>query len=141
MIALTIPGYIIQGLLFSAFVGFAALIVPRGIWRWLALPAAFVIIEALRYRWPFGGVPLATLAMSQSSAPLGHTVRILGPLFLSALVVVAGVVLSSLWEREWKLATYTGMTLVALWAIGFAVPNGDPIGETCLLYTSDAADE
>ena len=64
MIALTIPGYIIQGLLFSAFVGFAALIVPRGIWRWLALPAAFVIIEALRYRWPFGGVPLATLAMS-----------------------------------------------------------------------------
>ncbi len=130
MIALTVPGYIIQGLLFSAFVGFAALIVPRGIWRWLALPAAFVIIEAVRYRWPFGGVPLATLAMSQSSAPLGHTVRILGPLFLSALVVVAGVVLSSLWEREWKLATYTGMTLVAIWAIGFAVPNGDPIGKT-----------
>ena len=141
MIALTIPGYIVQGFLFSAFVGFAALIVPRGVCRWLALPAAFVIIEALRYRWPFGGVPLATLAMSQSSAPLGHTVRILGPLFLSALVVVAGVVLSSLWEREWKLATYTGVSLVALWAIGFAVPNGDPIGETTVAIVQGGGEQ
>ena len=141
MIALTIPGYIVQGLLFSAFVGFAALIVPRGIWRWLALPAAFVIIEALRYRWPFGGVPLATLAMSQSSAPLGQTVRILGPLFLSALVVLAGVVLSSLWERKWRFASYTGISLVALWAVAFVVPNGSPIGETTVAIVQGGGEQ
>ena len=141
MIALTIPGYIVQGLLFSAFVGFAALLVPRGIWRWLALPAAFVIIKALRYRWPFGGVPLATLAMSQSSAPLGHTVRILGPLFLSALVVIAGVLISSLWEKEWKFATCTGVGLVALWAIGFVVPNGNPIGETTVAIVQGGGEQ
>tara|TARA_B100000131_G_scaffold302509_2_gene325704 strand:- start:845 stop:2314 length:1470 start_codon:yes stop_codon:yes gene_type:complete len=141
MIALTVPGYIIQGMLFSAFVGFAALLVPRGAWRWLALPAAFVIIEALRYRWPFGGVPLATLAMSQSRAPLGHTVRILGPLFLSALVVVAGIVLSSLWERKWKFATFTGISLVGLWALGFVAPNGSPIGKTTIAIVQGGGEQ
>ncbi len=141
MIALTVPGYIIQGILFSAFVGFAALLIPRGAWRWVALPAAFVIIEALRYRWPFGGVPLATLAMSQSRAPLGHTVRILGPLFLSALVVASGVVLSSLWERRWRFASCTGVSLIAIWAVAFVVPNGSPIGETTVAIVQGGGEQ
>ncbi len=141
MIALTVPGYLIQGMLFSAFVGIAALMVPKGAWRWLALPAAFVLIEALRYRWPFGGVPLATLAMSQSRAPLGQTVRILGPLFLSALVVIAGVALSSACEKRWKIASATGITLVALWAIGFVAPNGKSIGETTVAIVQGGGEQ
>ena len=141
MIALTVPGYIVQGLVFSAFAGVATLMVPRGAWRWLALPAAFVLIEALRYRWPFGGVPLATLAMSQSSAPLGQTVRILGPLFLSALVVIAGVALSAAWERKWKVVTVTTISLVALWAIGLIAPNGKSIGQTTVAIVQGGGEQ
>mgnify|MGYP001598781797 FL=1 len=141
MVALTIPGYIIQGLLFSTFVGIAVLLVPRGTWRWFALPAAFVILEAVRYRWPFGGVPLATLAMSQSRAPLGHTVRILGPLFLSALVVAAGIFLSLAWEKRWKFAAAAGVGILAMWAIGFAVPNGKSIGETSVAIVQGGGEQ
>ena len=141
MVALTVPGYIIQGLLFSTFVGIAALLVPRGTWRWFALPAAFVILEAVRYRWPFGGVPLATLAMSQSRAPLGHTVRILGPLFLSALVVAAGIFLSLAWEKRWKFAAMAGAGILAMWAIGFAVPNGKSIGETSVAIVQGGGEQ
>ncbi len=141
MVALTVPGYIIQGLLFSTFVGIAALLVPRGTWRWFALPAAFVILEAVRYRWPFGGVPLATLAMSQSRAPLGHTVRILGPLFLSALVVAAGIFLSLAWEKRWKFAAMAGVGILAMWAIGFAVPNGKSIGETSVAIVQGGGEQ
>ncbi|MDG2300654.1 MAG: apolipoprotein N-acyltransferase [Acidimicrobiales bacterium] len=141
MVALTVPGYIIQGLLFSTFVGIAALLVPRGTWRWFALPAAFVILEAVRYRWPFGGVPLATLAMSQSRAPLGHTVRILGPLFLSALVVAAGIFLSLAWEKRWKFAAAAGVGILAMWAISFAVPNGKSIGETSVAIVQGGGEQ
>ena len=41
----------------------------RSMHRLIALPAAFTLVEAVRYRWPFGGVPLATIAMSQSDSP------------------------------------------------------------------------
>ena len=141
MIALTVPGYLIQGLIFSAFVGIGGLIVPKGKWRWLALPAAFVIIEAIRYRWPFGGVPLATLAMSQSSAPLGQTVRILGPLFLSALVVITGVALSAAWEKKWKIAIASVTAVIGFWAIGFVAPHGKVIGETTVAIVQGGGEQ
>ena len=78
--------------------------------------------------------------MSQSRAPLGHTVRILGPLFLSALVVT-GVVLSSLWERRWRFASCTGISLIAIWAVAFVVPNGSPIGETTVAIVQGGGEQ
>ena len=68
--------------------------------RLIALPAAFTLIEAVRYRWPFGGVPLATIAMSQSDSPFGQTARVLGPLFLTAFVIICGMAFAMLWEKE-----------------------------------------
>lgn len=127
MIDLTLPGYFAQGVIFTAFFGLATLAAPPGRWRWLALPAAFVLVEALRWRWPFGGVPLATLPMSQSDAPLGLTVRILGPLLLAALVVAVGMGLSALWERR----TATGVVVIAgvILVAGLArvAPSGEVI--------------
>jgi apolipoprotein N-acyltransferase len=127
MIDLTLPGYFAQGVIFTAFFGLATLVAPPGRWRWLALPAAFVLVEALRWRWPFGGVPLATLPMSQSDAPLGLTVRILGPLLLAALVVAVGMGLSALWERRTAtgVAVIAGVILVA--GLARVAPSGDVI--------------
>ena len=104
MIALTLPGYIAQSLIFTALFGAATALVPADRWRWVALPATFTLIEALRWRWPFGGVPLATLPMSQADAPLGETVRLLGPLLLALVVVAGGVALSAAWEQQWITA-------------------------------------
>ena len=127
MIALTIPGYFIQGLLFSAFYGILTFAVPRTQYRWIALPAVFTLIEAFRYRWPFGGVPLATIAMSQSGSPLGQTARILGPLFLTFLVVLGGIAISLMWERKVIFASGLLALLVGAWALSFVAPKGDKL--------------
>lgn len=100
MVDLTAPGYVIACATYAAYFGGAVALVPPNRWRWLALPGAFVLAEWARWSWPFGGVPLSTLAMSQAAAPLNFTVRLAGSLVLVALVVIVGVGLSALWERR-----------------------------------------
>ena len=114
MIDLTLPGYIAQGLIFTAFFGAAALASPSSTRRWFALPAAFMLVEAIRWRWPFGGVPLATLPMSQADAPLGETVRLLGPLLLAFLVVLGGMALAAALRRAWLPAAVMAATTVPM---------------------------
>ena len=41
--------------------------------RYLAFPGALVLVEIVRWNWPFGGVPIATLAMAQVAGPLAPT--------------------------------------------------------------------
>ena len=67
---LTAPGYVIATLAFSLMFGIAAAMVPGGPGRRIALPGAFVLAELARWYWPFGGVPLATLPMTQVNSPL-----------------------------------------------------------------------
>ena len=100
MIALTVPGYFIQGFLFSGLYALSTCLIPMSMHRLIALPAAFTLIEAVRYRWPFGGVPLATIAMSQSDSPFGQTARVLGPLFLTAFVIICGMAFAMFWEKK-----------------------------------------
>lgn len=129
MLALTAPGYVAQGLIFSALFGLAVMAVPADQWRWLALPAAFTLVEALRWRWPFGGVPLATLPMSQHDAPLGLTVRVLGPLLLAALVVLGGMALAAAWERRTGVAVSMVAGIVAVGLFAQVAPDGEVIRE------------
>src|SRR4051812_2930893 len=58
---LTPPGYIVATALFAVFHGLAAMAAPTGRWRVIARPAAHTLAEALRFCFPFGGVPLASL--------------------------------------------------------------------------------
>ena len=99
MADLTLPGYLIACGTYAAYFGVAVAACPPSRWRWLALPGAFVLAEWARWSFPFGGVPLSTLAMSQAAAPLAFTVRLAGSLVLVALVVAGGVALSALSER------------------------------------------
>ena len=59
MIQLTLPGYIIAGSVYALYHAVAALIAPDGPWRVIGRPAAHTLAEALRFSFPFGGVPLA----------------------------------------------------------------------------------
>lgn len=124
MIDLTLPGYIAQGLIFTAFFGAAALASPSSTRRWFALPAAFMLVEAIRWRWPFGGVPLATLPMSQADAPLGETVRLLGPLLLAFLVVLGGMALAAAARRAWLPAAVMTAATVLIGIGAQVAPQG-----------------
>ena len=69
---LTAPGYLLATLMFASFHGVAALVAPRGSWRVVGRPAAHTLAEALRMCFPFGGVPLATLAIGQQHFGVTH---------------------------------------------------------------------
>lgn len=112
-------GYISAGVGFSLFYGVAGVLCPpdRKL-RWLALPALLVLVGYLRWRWPFGGVPLSTLAMSQSGSPLLETGRIFGSLFIVWLVGLGGVSIAALIRRDWWISA-VGPVVLAL-AAGLA---------------------
>ena len=128
MLDFTVPGYGIAVGLWSGFWAVAAFVCPPGRWRWAALVGAAVLAEYVRWSWPFGGQPLATVAMTQVDTPLGPTVRVLGPLLLVALVVTVGVALDALvsGSRRIGAAALVGVLVVVLLA-GVA-PDGHPTG-------------
>ena len=86
----------------------------------VALPAALVVAEAVRGRWPFGGLPLAGLDLGQVEGPLLAGARIGGHLLVVALVGVAGVALLGVATRRWAAAAL-GTAVAAAVAVGGAV--------------------
>ena len=131
MVDLTAPGYVIAIVVFSLYVGVAGLAVPgrsTSPWvRWLALPAAFTLAEAARCTFPFGGVPLATTAMGQASAPLGQIARVLCAVGVTFAVAVIGIALSAAWERRHIVAATALAGVVALWLVAIVAPTGHDI--------------
>lgn len=115
MFDLTPAGYPIAAALHAVLLGGAAAVSPPTRWRRLVFPGAVVLTELIRWSVPFGGVPLATLAMSQARAPLAPTVRVFGALLLTALVVAIGLGLAGLVERHRpSVAGAVAFTLAAL---------------------------
>jgi apolipoprotein N-acyltransferase len=131
MVDLTAPGYLIAIVVFSLYVGIAGLAVPgrsSSAWvRWLALPAAFTLAEAARCTFPFGGVPLATTAMGQASAPLGQIARVLCAVGVTFAVAVIGVALSAAWERRHVIGAAALAGVIALWLAAIVAPSGSDI--------------
>jgi apolipoprotein N-acyltransferase len=91
---LTVPGYLVACVLFAALHGVAALVAPTGRWRVIGRPAAHTLVEALRLSFPFGGVPLATLAMSQVGGPLIGVAAVAGVIGLTWVVFQLGFALA-----------------------------------------------
>ena len=94
MVQLTAPGYVIAGLVFSLLHAGAALVAPTGTWRVIGRPATHALVEALRFSFPFGGIPLATMGMSQVGGPLVGVVRVGGVILLTWLVFQLGFALA-----------------------------------------------
>lgn len=125
MFDLTQPGYFIACATYAAFFGAATILVPRrSPARWVALPGAIVLGELLRWSWPFEGVPLATLAMSQAAAPLAQTARIGNAILVAGLVAVGGVALSALHERRFRAAAIAGAVVVGCYLAALVAPSG-----------------
>jgi len=68
----------------------ASAVAPRGRGRIPALAGAMVLGEALRSRWPLGGLPLGGLALGQVGGPLAGAARLGGPLLLVGLLWLGG---------------------------------------------------
>ena len=118
------PGYLLANLVFSFLYGVGCALTPPSAGRRAALVGWLVLIGYLRWRWPFGGVPLATLAHSAADSPLAPAARVAGPLTIVALVAIIGVSLSLLAERRLR-ATLAGASLVALTlALAADAPRG-----------------
>jgi apolipoprotein N-acyltransferase len=124
----TLPGYGVAVGLWSTFWAVAALLCPPGRWRWPALVGAAVLAELVRWSWPFGGQPLATVPMTQVDTPLGPTVRLLGPLLLVALVVTVGVALDALRSGSRRIGAGALVGVLAVVLLAGVAPDGHPTG-------------
>ena len=136
---LTAPGYVIAALLFSALHGVAAMITgavtDQHKHRAIVGPLAHTLAEALRFSFPFGGVPLATLAISQAASPIAPIVRVGGPLLLTYVVLQIGFLLANLRKIETKKhpvrAALIAAVVVAVIPIAGAIaPHGHDIGRS-----------
>ena len=125
---LTAPGWVLSSVLLALLLGVAAALVPPGAGRWVALPGAWVLFEAVRGRWPFGGVPLSTLAIGQAGGPLALVARTGGSLLVGLVTVGAGVAVAALVARRpWAAAAAATATVAAL-AVATMAPNGTATG-------------
>ena len=91
---LTAPGYLIVVLLFASLHGLAAkaaAFFPEGKSHTAALIVFHSLAETLRLSLPFGGVPLATLAIAHADSPFAHLAPWLGVIGLSTLVLWIGM--------------------------------------------------
>ena len=128
---LTAPGYVVASMMFAALAGVAVALVPAGRGWWYALPAAITLVEALRFCFPFGGVPLASLAISQVAGPLAPIARVGGAVLLTWVTLQLGVglgLLTSAARRRTGMAAL-GATAVVL-AGAVVAPSGSPTGTT-----------
>jgi apolipoprotein N-acyltransferase len=138
---LTVPGYIAAALVFAGMHGVAGLISWQHRSAMWALPAAHTLIEAVRFSFPFGGVPLASLGISQVAGPLGPTARVVGAIGLTWVVLqlAAGLAQWSLtltWYRSHlRDLPRTAAMMLALCAplllavIAVAAPRGSETGQ------------
>ena len=91
---LTSPGYLIVVVLFASIHGLAAraaAFFPEDKTHTAALIVFHSLAETLRLSLPFGGVPLATLAIAQAESPFAHLAPLLGVIGISTVVFWIGI--------------------------------------------------
>lgn len=94
-------------------------------WPFLAA-AVWTADEAIRERFPFGGVPFGRLAFSQPGSPFGRLAALGGAPVVTAAVVFCGALLAAaavaLWERRPSRAFLAGLGTGLVLVAGLAVP-------------------
>ena len=112
-------------LLETFFITAAVTLVPKR-YALLATPAALVLAEAARDRVPFGGLPMAGIALGQVGGPFGGTARLGGALLVLALAALMGAAFAAAARRRMALAlALLGVTIVVTMA-GQLAPDGGP---------------
>lgn len=108
--------------------GLAAVLTPPRRGRLPGFVGATVLCEALRWRWPFGGLPLGGVFLGQAGGPFLDTARVGGPLLMTAVVFTGGAALGSAFgahRRPVRLAVLA-VVVVALGLVSAVAPDGGP---------------
>lgn len=125
---LTLPGWVLASLLLALLLGAALTAVPPGAGRWLAMPGAWMLFEAVRGRWPFGGVPLSTLAVGQVGGPFAPVSRVGASLLLGGVTVVAAVAVGAVLRRRGRAALLATAAVAATMVLSSIAPDGAGTG-------------
>ncbi|MBW3573498.1 MAG: apolipoprotein N-acyltransferase [Actinobacteria bacterium] len=124
-----VGGFVLAVAVEAALFTLAPASTPPGRALWVGLPAALVGVEALRSAWPFGGVPVATLAQTQIGGPLALASRLGGGLLVAGMVGVAGVALAAAARRRWRGALAAGATVGLVTLAGALAPHGHAVAD------------
>jgi apolipoprotein N-acyltransferase len=126
MTEFSLPGFVLAVVLESAIVAVFLAAAPAGRWQLLGLPAAFVLLDAFRGRWPFGGVPIATFGETQIEGPLLQVARVGGALGIGAILGVAGIAALAAVRRHDRRALGGALLVLAIAVAGVHAPDGTP---------------
>jgi len=119
---LTAPGFVIAALLFASLHGVASVLSGHSRLdssHVVAAPALHTLAETLRLSFPFGGVPLATLGISQVAGPFRSVAGLGGVIALTWTSWQIGALLARrshrlAGERAWRRAAWLGSAAVIL---------------------------
>jgi apolipoprotein N-acyltransferase len=118
------PGWIVACILFAVLHGLAESLVWRTERHVIMQPLAHTLVEALRFSWPFGGVPLASLAISQSQSPVVSLGRVVGAIGVTWFVWQTGTFLRG--HKRGVLALILASLVVVAVAPTGRVVDGSP---------------
>jgi apolipoprotein N-acyltransferase len=130
-------GYLVLVLFESLLVGIACLFVGASRGRMVGFVASMTLLEAIRDTFPFGGVPLGGIALTQSDGPLFGLARIGGPYLVVAAVALLGSGLAgigvgvtdfALKERANRATLAAGIAATALVVVGASIASVAPDG-------------
>jgi apolipoprotein N-acyltransferase len=128
MIELTLPGYLIAGSVFAGYQALAAFLAPGGRWRVIGRPAAHTIAEAVRFSFPFGGVPLASLGISQVAGPFAGVARVGGVILITWLVFQLGFAIGAMIRSITPHGLFAIGAVVMIVALAIVAPRGSETG-------------
>ena len=111
---------VVAALVVAVIVGAAMVFVPARRGLFLGLPAVLVLAAAVQARWPFGGLPIDMLALSQVGGPLLPVAALAGQLGVTAAVAGVGVGLAALAQRRTRV---TGVAVLVGVASVVAMPS------------------
>ncbi len=121
MKSLSVPGYVLAVLAFAGFHALAALATTIATYsdtasgahphlKLLVQATTHTLAEALRFSFPFGGVPLASFGIALAGSPFLYLARIGGVLGLTFFAFVVGFALA-------RIANWPTFTRIALLAV------------------------
>jgi apolipoprotein N-acyltransferase len=128
------PGYLAAVTIYSLYHAAAAVAAPTGRWSTIGRPFAHTLAEALRFSWPFGGVPLASLGIAQAAGPAAGIVRVGGVILLTWAVFQTGFALGALVRRvrgsviDIRLAGAGLIAVAAVTVVSVLAPRGHDTG-------------
>jgi apolipoprotein N-acyltransferase len=126
---LTAPGYVLASVFYAGILATGTILAPKGPGRFVALPGGVILAEWVRWRWPFGGVPLSNLAIGQVDGVLAPILRVGGALLVVGMTVAVGTALAAAWKRHFAIAGGLAAFVAVVLLVSVEAPDGEPTGE------------